>query len=103
MILPTLDLPAPFSPISACTLPPANSRSMLLRILAAPKLLSIPDKRTAGREVSLIGASPIIWRLSPVLLGGENRAEASPPPSGSSALPLALVVGMRIKPLLVDD
>ena len=42
MILPTVDLPAPFSPTMACTSPARKSRSTRSRTTVEPKRLTTP-------------------------------------------------------------
>src|SRR5512144_1885442 len=48
MILPRVDLPAPFSPTSACTVPRSMARSMPCSACTPPKRLSMPRASTWG-------------------------------------------------------
>src|SRR5262245_50292425 len=65
MILISVDLPAPFSPISACTLPRASTRSTPSRATTPGKRLSMPRISSAGP----VAASALGARASSACIG----------------------------------
>src|SRR6478735_2731606 len=97
MILPRLDLPAPFSPTSACTVPAAISTSMLSRMRVPPKLLATPRTLTAMAGV-VMGVSRTARCRWPGTLASPARMLP-----WRSAFPLGLEIRVGVEPLLVDD
>ena len=82
MILTSVDLPAPFSPTSACTPPGVTSKVTSLSAREGPKDLLSPTTRNAGSRTSTAQAGPCDVRsagFDSLALAAISRPKRPPP------------------------